>query len=221
VAELFVESGVRGAGGPRLEEDLGRGDATTEATIPREKQATGVIKAKEPLVLAGLQVARRRVREGVARACASRRLAKDGDDIAKGSHVVQLAGPAWAILAAERPALNFLQRLSGVATQSRTYAQGRGGHVRPRDRHPQDDPGWRALEKYAVGVGGCGNHRADLGSGILIKDNHVAVAGGVGEAVRRARAHASTPFASRSRSRRTPSSKRRWPPAPKPCCSTT
>jgi nicotinate-nucleotide pyrophosphorylase (carboxylating) len=112
------------------------------------------------------------------------------EDLGRGDVIAELTGPAQPMLAAERTMLNFLQRLSGVATQSRRYADAvRGTRTRVVDTR-KTTPGWRALEKRAVLAGGCGNHRADLGSGVLIKDNHVAACGGVGKAVTRARAHA-------------------------------
>jgi nicotinate-nucleotide pyrophosphorylase (carboxylating) len=174
-----------------LEEDLGRGDATTDATVPPGTRASGIILAKEPLVLCGMAVVER-VFARVSPEVRVTARAADGDDVARGQTVAELAGPAWALLVGERTALNFLQRLSGVATQSRRYAEAArsGGSARVVDTR-KTTPGWRGLEKWAVRVGGATNHRADLSGGVLIKDNHIVVAGGVAEAVRRARAVAS------------------------------
>ncbi len=174
-----------------LEEDLGRGDVTTEATIPRERMAAGILLAKEAIVVAGLDVARR-VFAAVSTEVVLTPRVRDGDAVTTRTTLAEVRGPAWALLAGERTALNFMQRLSGVATQARRYAEaaaGGGGSARVVDTR-KTTPGWRALEKWAVRVGGAHNHRPDLGGGVLIKDNHVAVAGGVGEAVRRARASA-------------------------------
>ncbi len=174
-----------------LEEDLGRGDVTTEATIPRDRMAAGILLAKEAIVVAGLDVARR-VFAAVSTEVVLTPRVRDGDAVATRTTLAEVRGPAWALLAGERTALNFMQRLSGVATQARRYAEAAasgGGSARVVDTR-KTTPGWRALEKWAVRVGGAHNHRPDLGGGVLIKDNHVAVAGGVGEAVRRARASA-------------------------------
>ncbi|MCC6998000.1 MAG: carboxylating nicotinate-nucleotide diphosphorylase [Deltaproteobacteria bacterium] len=176
-----------------LEEDLGRGDVTTEATIPRDRMAAGILlaKDKEAIVVAGLEVARR-VFAAVSTEVVLTPRVRDGDAVATRTTLAEVRGPAWALLAGERTGLNFMQRLSGVATQARRYAEAAasgGGGARVVDTR-KTTPGWRALEKWAVRVGGAHNHRPDLGGGVLIKDNHVAVAGGVGEAVRRARASA-------------------------------
>jgi nicotinate-nucleotide pyrophosphorylase (carboxylating) len=173
-----------------LEEDLGRGDVTTACVLDGDGgSARAVLLAKEPLVVAGLAVARR-VFERVDPAIAFEARAADGDRAEPGAVVAAVEGPAASILAAERTALNFLQRLSGVATLARRFADAvTGTGARVVDTR-KTTPGWRALEKAAVRAGGCGNHRIDLGSGILIKDNHVAAAGGVRAAVERARARA-------------------------------
>jgi nicotinate-nucleotide pyrophosphorylase (carboxylating) len=173
-----------------LEEDLGLGDATSEATIPAEARGSGRFLAKEPLVLAGTAVAVRAF-ERLGAECRFDR--PDGSPVAKGEWCGSAKGPMRALLAAERTALNFLQRLSGVATGTRrcvdALAAG-GGKTRLLDTR-KTTPGWRRLEKDAVRAGGGQNHRFALGDGILIKDNHVAACGGVGEAVRRARGRAS------------------------------
>lgn len=172
-----------------LEEDLLLGDATSEATI--DAAATGAARflAKEELVLAGSAVAVH-VFERLGAEC--RFEAEDGARLPRGAWFGRAEGPIRALLAAERTALNFLQRLSGVATATRrcvdALAAG-GGRTRLLDTR-KTTPGWRLLEKAAVRAGGGTNHRVSLGDGVLIKDNHVAACGGVGEAVRRARARA-------------------------------
>jgi nicotinate-nucleotide pyrophosphorylase (carboxylating) len=172
-----------------LEEDLLLGDATSEATI--DATATGAARflAKEGLVLAGTAVAMR-VFERLGADC--RFEVEDGARLERGAWFGRAEGTIRALLAAERTALNFLQRLSGVATATRrcvdALAAG-GGRTRLLDTR-KTTPGWRLLEKAAVRAGGGGNHRVSLGDGILIKDNHVAACGGVAEAVRRAKARA-------------------------------
>ncbi len=170
-----------------LEEDVGRGDVTTASVIDETQEAEGDITAGERLVVCGLGVVeavftrfdwRTRVRMKVA----------DGDPVAPTTTVATVRGPAAALLAGERTALNFLQRLSGIATLTQAFVGAvEGAKLRITDTR-KTMPGARALEKYAVRIGGGGNHRADLSSGILIKDNHVALCGSVREAVRRARA---------------------------------
>ena len=172
-----------------LEEDLLLGDATSEATIDAAARGEGRLLAKEELVLAGGAVARR-VFDRLGAEC--RLDAADGERIARGTTFGVARGPLRALLGAERTALNFLQRLSGVATATRrcvdALAAG-GGRTRLLDTR-KTTPGWRMLEKDAVRAGGGKNHRFALGDGILIKDNHVAACGGVGAAVRHARERA-------------------------------
>jgi nicotinate-nucleotide pyrophosphorylase (carboxylating) len=172
-----------------LEEDVGRGDATTAAVIDETQEAEAEIIARERAVVCGLGVVeavftrfdwRTRVRMKVA----------DGDPVQPDAVVATVRGPAAALLAGERTALNFLQHLSGIATVTQAFvAAGEGAKLRVTDTR-KTTPGLRALEKYAVRVGGGSNHRSDLASGILIKDNHVALVGTVREAVRRAKANA-------------------------------
>jgi nicotinate-nucleotide pyrophosphorylase (carboxylating) len=172
-----------------LEEDLLLGDATSEATIDAQSRGEGGFLAKEDLVLAGTAVAIR-VLEKLGAECRFDR--EDGSAVAPGETFGRAAGPVRALLAAERTALNFLQRLSGVATATRrcvnALAKG-GGRTRLLDTR-KTTPGMRMLEKAAVRAGGGKNHRFALGDGVLVKDNHVAACGGVGEAVRRARERA-------------------------------
>jgi nicotinate-nucleotide pyrophosphorylase (carboxylating) len=169
-----------------LEEDLLLGDATSEATIDAAALGEGRFLAKEDLVLAGTAVAVR-VFERLGAACRFER--GDGARIARGETFGAGEGSVRSLLAAERTSLNFLQRLSGVATATRRCVdalEGGGGRTRLLDTR-KTTPGFRMLEKAAVRAGGGKNHRFALGDGILIKDNHVAACGGVAEAVRRAR----------------------------------
>ena len=169
-----------------LEEDVGRGDVTSAAIIDETQEAEADIIAGERAVICGLGIMeavftrfdwRTRVRAKVA----------DGDPVSKGTLVASVRGPAQALLAGERTALNFLQHLSGIATLTQAFvAASEGAKVRVADTR-KTTPGARALQKYAVRAGGGANHRSDLASGILIKDNHVALVGSVREAVRRAR----------------------------------
>jgi nicotinate-nucleotide pyrophosphorylase (carboxylating) len=172
-----------------LEEDLLLGDVTSEATLSPTAAGEGTFLAKDELVLAGTAVAAR-VFERLGAECRFSR--EDGARVIRGEVVGTAVGPVRALLAAERTALNFLQRLSGVATATRravdALAAG-GGRTRLLDTR-KTTPGWRMIEKAAVRAGGGKNHRFSLGDGILIKDNHVAACGGVAEAVRRARASA-------------------------------
>ncbi len=173
-----------------LEEDLFLGDATSEATVEPAADGEGRFLAKEALVLAGTAVAAR-IFERLGASC--RFDPAEGATVARGQWVGTAWGRLRALLAAERTALNFLQRLSGVATVTRRCADALaagGGKTRLLDTR-KTTPGWRRLEKDAVRAGGGVNHRFALGDGILIKDNHVVACGGVREAVRRARARAS------------------------------
>jgi nicotinate-nucleotide pyrophosphorylase (carboxylating) len=169
-----------------LEEDLGRGDVTSQAVLDPHATATAHLVAREPLVLAGLPIATavfRRV-DATINVLA---LAADGDQVAAGARVATYSGQAISLLAAERTALNFVQRLSGTATLAHAFVKAaEGSGLRIADTR-KTTPGFRLLEKYAVRMGGASNHRFDLGSGVLIKDNHVALAGGVAAAVRKTR----------------------------------
>lgn len=172
-----------------LEEDLGRGDVTSEVIFAEDARAAGRIVAKEPLVVAGLEVARAvflRV-DGETRFDA---VVADGQALEKGETVAQVSGRTRALLSAERTALNFLQRLSGVATLTRRFVGAVAGTRAVVCDTRKTAPGWRVLDKAAVRAGGGANHRADLASGVLIKDNHVAACGSVRAAVERARAGA-------------------------------
>ena len=169
-----------------LAEDLGWGDVTTEATVRPEQRARGTIIAKAPCVLAGIDVAAEAFRQlDPAIGMQTRRF--DGDRCAAGDVVAELRGAAAAMLTAERTALNLLQRMSGIATLARRFVDAAGGGIVILDTR-KTTPTLRALEKYAVRAGGATNHRTGLDDGILIKDNHIRLAGGVADAVRRMKA---------------------------------
>ncbi|GAB4215212.1 MAG: carboxylating nicotinate-nucleotide diphosphorylase [Sandaracinaceae bacterium] len=183
---FVVEDTVRRA----LAEDLGRGDVTTDATVPPDTRGTAVLVAREPLVVSGLSVFALTF-EVVDPQVEVALLADDGALLPKGALAARVRGPAASILKGERVALNFVQRLSGVATKTRAFVDALppGSRTRIADTR-KTTPGLRALERYAVRCGGGHNHRDDLSSAVLIKDNHIAAAGGVRVAVERARAHA-------------------------------
>jgi len=171
-----------------LAEDVGSGDVTSAATVPADARARATIVQKQPGVIFGLDVAERAFRRLDPQARIER-LAPEGEWRA-GGPVLRVEGSARALLTAERTALNFIQRLSGVASATaRCVAAIEGSGARLLDTR-KTTPGLRALEKAAVAAGGGVNHRAGLYDMVLIKENHAAIAGGVGEAVRRARAAA-------------------------------
>lgn len=172
-----------------LEEDLGLGDLTSRAIFPPRHRSRAGIEARAPLVVCGLEVAAR-VFARVDPALRAAPLVADGATVGRGDRVMRVEGPTASLLAAERTALNFLQRLSGIATRARAFAEAVAGTgVRVVDTR-KTIPGWRALEKAAVRCGGCANHRSTLGEHVLIKDNHLAAAGSVARAVAAARAAA-------------------------------
>src|ERR1044071_2374997 len=172
--------------GAFLSEDLGRGDITTQATVTRNSRARGRFLAKEPMVVAGLEAA-----EAVFSTLDSQQqieaFASDGEEVEAGKVIARTSGFADVLLAGERVALNLLQRLSGIATLTRKYVRAIEGTNAQIVDTRKTTPGLRMLEKYAVLSGGARNHRFGLDDGVLIKDNHVALAGGVGAAVERAR----------------------------------
>jgi len=172
-----------------LAEDVGPGDVTTEACIDPALEAEAVIVAKARGVLAGLDVARLVFNE-VDPAVRLDFLVDDGDAVSPGQEVVRLHGPARAILIGERTALNFMQRLSGVATRTRQFVDRLAGTSTVLLDTRKTTPGMRQLEKAAVVAGGGANHRVGLYDMVLIKDNHIRAAGGLTAAVQRARAHA-------------------------------
>jgi nicotinate-nucleotide pyrophosphorylase (carboxylating) len=173
-----------------LEEDIGSGDITTNFLVDPEARSQGAIVAKEPLVVAGLAMVRRVFQRLDPEVVFTPRF-HDGDRVTKGAEVLAVEGRLAALLTGERTALNFLQRLSGIATHVRAYMALLGdSRVRLVDTR-KTTPGWRVLEKYAVRVGGAGNHRMGLFDAVLIKDNHIAACGGITAAVARARAQVS------------------------------
>jgi nicotinate-nucleotide pyrophosphorylase (carboxylating) len=172
-----------------LEEDIGSGDVTTEAVVDPELQGEAHIRAKAALVVAGLIVAARVFQKLDAKVVFAAAV-DDGQEVEKGTVLARLTGPVASILTGERVALNFLQRLSGIATFTRTMAAlVAGSHAVLIDTR-KTTPGWRALEKYAVHQGGARNHRLGLYDAVLIKNNHLTAVGSIGEAVRRAKARA-------------------------------
>lgn len=178
---------LRELAGRALSEDLSYGDRTTEALFPDPIPAVGTLVAKEPLVVAGLDLFQAvfQLLDPVVRFEGA---TEAGKTVKKGSPVLRIVGDARVLLKGERAALNFLQRLSGIATLTRRFVEEvQGTAVRIVDTR-KTTPGLRALEKEAVRLGGGTNHRFHLGDLILIKDNHIALAGGIGPAARSARA---------------------------------
>jgi nicotinate-nucleotide pyrophosphorylase (carboxylating) len=183
---ILIEPIVRAA----LLEDLGRaGDITSEAVVPAEARIDAVIAARQPGVLAGLEAGLLAF-ELLDPGLRVERLRHDGARVERGQEVARIAGNARAVLAAERTALNLICRLSGVATATRSLVDAVAGHKAKIVCTRKTTPGLRILEKEAVRLGGGANHRFGLDDAMLIKDNHVAMAGGVGAALDRARAHA-------------------------------
>ena len=173
-----------------LAEDLGAGgDVTSRATIAADARFVAVMACREPIVVAGIDIAAAFFR-ALDQDVAIEQPVADGDQVATGTVLLNLDGNARAMLAAERSALNTLQHLSGIATLTRRYAEAIGpGKAKLLDTR-KTIPGLRQLDKYAARMGGAVNHRMRMDDGLLIKDNHVAVAGGVGAAVRLAKAAA-------------------------------
>ena len=164
---------IRQAVQAALAEDIGSGDATTLATVPETATARAVMRAREPLVVAGLDFAEAAFRE-LSAAIKIERLAKDGQRVNGGEILLKISGLARAILSAERVALNFVQQLSGIATLTAQFVDAiKGTRSQILDTR-KTTPGWRRFEKYAVGCGGGRNHRIGLFDMILIKDNHLA-----------------------------------------------
>jgi len=182
---MLIEPAVRAA----LLEDLGRaGDITTNATIPASAKARVVIRAREDGRIAGLDCARTafRLMDPSLKVAVQK---PDGSDVAPGDIVAAIEGSARAIITGERVALNFMGHLSGIATATRAIARSIEGTRARICCTRKTTPGLRALEKYAVRAGGGQNHRFGLDDAVLIKDNHIAVAGGIRAAIERARAH--------------------------------
>jgi nicotinate-nucleotide pyrophosphorylase (carboxylating) len=173
-----------------LAEDLGRaGDLTSEAVVAPHARASARLIARRAGIVAGLPLVGIVLRR-LDRAVEFRPRVEDGDRVEAGAVLAEAAGPARALLAGERTALNLLARLSGIATATRAQVEAVAGTRAAIVDTRKTTPGLRALEKYAVRCGGGRNHRFGLDDAVLIKDNHVAVAGGVGEAVRKARERA-------------------------------
>jgi nicotinate-nucleotide pyrophosphorylase (carboxylating) len=171
-----------------LSEDMGQGgDVTSAATIPPEVRFTAVMGCREPMVLAGLELARAFF-EALDPAVRLESSADDGDSVGAGATLMRIEGNARAMLTAERSALNTLQHLSGIATLTRRYVDAIAGTGAVLLDTRKTVPGLRLAEKYAARMGGARNHRLRLDDGVLIKDNHVAACGGVAEAVRAAKA---------------------------------
>jgi nicotinate-nucleotide pyrophosphorylase (carboxylating) len=155
-----------------IAEDVGSGDVTTNATVPEDVQCMAIMRAREPIVLCGLEFALAAFQE-LSTAVRTRFAAKDGEAIAKNGSVLEVSGPGRALLTAERVALNFVQRLSGVATLASKFVEAvEGTNARILDTR-KTTPGWRKFEKYAVACGGGTNHRMGLYDMVLIKDNHL------------------------------------------------
>jgi nicotinate-nucleotide pyrophosphorylase (carboxylating) len=186
LSPLAIDEAVQRA----LEEDLGRaGDITSIATIPEATQAHAILIARQAGVIAGLPLAVATFQK-LSPDINIQAHFRDGGTVAAGVQVLTISGPARAVLAGERTALNFVGRLSGIATLTADYVRHTAGTKLRICCTRKTTPGLRALEKYAVRCGGGFNHRFGLDDAILIKDNHIAVAGGVRPVLERARAHA-------------------------------
>ncbi|MGH6849225.1 MAG: carboxylating nicotinate-nucleotide diphosphorylase [Methylocella sp.] len=186
LARIMVEPLVRGA----LLEDLGRaGDLTTDAVVPAGLAARAALVAREPGVAAGLDLAKLAF-ELIDPNIAVQVECEDGAIVTPGGVIARVSGPARGILTAERTALNFLGRLSGIASATASVVAAVLGTKAKIVCTRKTTPGLRAVEKYAVRAGGGANHRFGLDDAILIKDNHIAIAGGIARALRRARAAA-------------------------------
>ncbi len=189
--QLLASAEIRRAVQAALAEDIGSGDVTTLATVPATATAKAVLRAREPLVVAGLDFAEAAFRE-LSTAVKIGRLAKDGRRVKAGASLLNLSGPARAILSAERVALNFVQRLSGIATLTAQFVDAVKGTPAQILDTRKTTPGWRRFEKHAVACGGGKNHRFGLDDMVLIKDNHLtalrdAQPNAIAAAVRRAR----------------------------------
>src|SRR5437588_1497835 len=183
---LLIEPIVRAA----LAEDLGRaGDITTDAVVPANAEVTALMIARQPGVLAGLEAGLLAF-ELLDPSLRLERLCPDGSRVERGQAVARISGRARPVLAAERTALNLVCRLSGVATATRSLVDAIAGTKARIVCTRKTTPGLRILEKEAVRLGGGANHRFGLDDAMLIKDNHIALAGGVAPALERARAHA-------------------------------
>ena len=169
-----------------FEEDIGIGDITTEATVPPTREGMGTLLAKSEGIVAGLPIAER-VFAKLDETVSFRALVTDGNAVTAGTPIAEVQGNAKTILIGERTALNFLQRLSGIATLTAEFVAAVADYDTKIVDTRKTAAGWRAVQKYAVRVGGAQNHRFGLYDGVLIKDNHIVAAGGISNAVRRAR----------------------------------
>lgn len=170
-----------------LAEDVGLGDVTSDALLPPTQRGLAVLEAREAMVFCGRPMIDRLLQRWPGERVSAAWSTQDGARVGAGTVLLRLEGSVRTLLLLERTLLNFAQRMSGVATQTRRYVDAvEGTGTRVVDTR-KTLPGWRALDKYAVRVGGAHNHRAALDGGVLIKDNHIAFVGGVAEAVRRAR----------------------------------
>ena len=169
-----------------IQEDLSHGDVTSQATIPPDSQSAGIIRAKQDCVIAGQPIAEL-VFQRIDPTLKYHSLLVDGRNARPGDHIGSIQGNTRSILMAERTVLNFLQRLSGIATLTAATMKLISGLACKLIDTRKTTPGWRLLEKYAVRLGGGANHRLNLGDGILIKDNHILAAGGIEAAIEAAR----------------------------------
>ena len=174
-----------------LQEDLAGGDVTTDAIFGQSDRARGTFLAKSPCTVAGLDVALEAFVQLDAGVTAEWRV-HDGDECAAGTTIGRITGAARALLSGERTALNFLQHLSGIATLARQFVNAAGGTITILDTR-KTTPTLRALEKYAVRAGGATNHRMSLNDGVMIKDNHIHLAGGIANAVAQVRGFGTQP----------------------------
>ncbi len=180
---LFETSEIIASIGEFLAEDIGRGDITTQSTVPMNVRGQGSFLAKEDLVVCGLAIAEAVFLHLDEESPEIETHTKDGDEVSAGTIFGNLKGYADVLLTGERVALNLLQRMSGVATETRKYVKAIEGTGAQIVDTRKTTPGLRMLEKYAVTVGGAKNHRFGLDDGVLIKDNHIALSGGITEAV--------------------------------------
>lgn len=169
-----------------LEEDIGTGDVTTSCCVPKDSVSKGVFRAKEPGVICGISVAKR-IFELLDSSVKLTPLVSDGDSVSAGEELIEISGPSRSILTGERTALNIIQHLSGVATRTQEAVIAVSGTSTKIVDTRKTMPGFRVLDKYAVRCGGGSNHRFNLSDGVLIKDNHIAAAGGIKNALLLAR----------------------------------